>query len=45
VTAAGLGVDLSCAAHALFAELPPDAAWLNQVTLALALAAARRLVA
>jgi hypothetical protein len=30
VTAAGLGVDLSCAAHALFAELPPDASWLNQ---------------
>ena len=30
VTAAGLGVDLSCAAHALFTELPPDASWLNQ---------------
>ena len=42
-------MDLSCAAHALFAELPPDASWLNQVTLALevtlALAASRRLVA
>ena len=30
VTAAGLGVDLSCAAQALFAELPPDATWLTQ---------------
>ena len=30
VTAASLGIDLSVASHALFAELPPDAAWLAQ---------------
>ena len=30
VTASALGIDLSAASVALFAELPPDAAWLNQ---------------
>ena len=31
VTAASLGIDLSAASHVIFAELPPDAAWLAQV--------------
>jgi hypothetical protein len=31
VTAAGLGVDLSAASVAVFAELPPDSMWLRQV--------------
>ena len=30
ITASGVGVDLSAAALCVFAELPPDAAWLCQ---------------